>query len=286
MLFLAKIIALIPFWVLYPIGNVLSYPLSWVYRRKVVFKNLKKAFPEKDDKEIRQIRNQFYKNLMDIVIEAIKTFSISEANLKKRVVITNPEVLLDEFQNGKSVIIYASHYCNWEWVAHAIYFYGGFRLDPVYKVQSNKAMDSFVYHIRSRFGGQPIPKENAVRNIVKNKGEQRAVGFVADQRPHKTGSKQWVNLLDIETAFFPGNTVIPYITQFPAYYSRIVRVKRGYYEVEMVKIGEPPYQKGDPNVLLRYAEEIEKQLRDDPANWLWTHKRWKYKRSSEEELLS
>ncbi|MGB3464314.1 MAG: lysophospholipid acyltransferase family protein [Cyclobacteriaceae bacterium] len=286
MLVLAKIFGIIPFWILYPLGDILSYPVSWIYRREVVFNNLKTAFPEKSDQELRIIRRQFYKNFLNIIIEVIKIPSMSAEHLNRRIKLTNPELIEREFKANRSVVIFASHFCNWEWTALAVNSQTSFRLDPVYKIQANKMLDDFIYYLRSKFGGEPIPKENAVRNMLKNKDTVRAIGFVADQRPFKKGTRIWLDFLGKETAFFPGTVAIPYITQFPIYYMRINRLKRGYYEGELTLLGEPPHQKNDPAVLRRYVTEIENQIRQSPSDWLWSHKRWKYNRSSEEELLS
>lgn len=286
MLILFKLIGALPFWLLYPIGWILSIPTRLIYRRKVVFNNLRKAFPDKDVAEIRQIQKQFYRNFMDIVVETVKTPSISEKEFNRRVKLINAEVLEKEFQNDRSVLIFASHFCNWEWVSHAISLRTSYKLDPIYKVQANKVLDQFIYKVRTRFGGSPIPKESSVRNIIKNKGNKRAIGFVADQRPFTNGSKVWINFLSIETAFFPGCVAMPYITQFPCYYMKVVRVKRGFYEVEAINIGQPRFEKNDSSIIKKYASEIEKQIENHPADWLWSHKRWKYQRSNEEELLS
>lgn len=286
MLILFKILGAVPFWVLYPVSDLLSVLARFLYRRKAVYRNLKMVFPDKSAKEIRKIKHRFYRNFMNVIVEVLKTVSISEKELDKRVRLINPEIINQEYQKDNSVMIFASHFCNWEWVAHAFSLQTDYRLDPIYKVQANQFLDQFIYHIRSRFGGTPIPKENAVRNVIKNKDKKRAIGFVADQRPFKKGAKVWLTFLGIETAFFPGSVAMPYITQFPCFYLKTTRVKRGYYEIEAIQIGQPKYEKNDPQVLKKYALEIEKQIASHPADWLWSHKRWKYQRSNGEELLS
>ncbi len=275
MLVLFKVIGFLPLWFLYPIGDLLSVVARFIYRRKVVIENLKTVFPEKSDVELKQIRHQFYRNFMNIVVEVVKMVSISEKELNKRVKLINSEMLEEEYRNNRSIMIFASHFCNWEWAAHAVSLQTSYKLDPVYKVQANQVLDKFMYQIRSLTGGTPISKENAVRNILKNKDKSRAIGFVADQRPFKKGAKVWLTFLGKETAFFPGALAMPYISQFPSYYMKVIRVKRGYYEIEPVKIGEPKYEKNDPSVIKQYAKEIEKQIRNHPADWLWSHKRWK-----------
>lgn len=281
-----KLLGTLPIWILYPFGYLLSLLARRVYRRKEVLENLRMAFPEKSEKELIKIRSQFYKNLMQIVMEVIKTTTWSEAEMRKRTKLVNPEIIEDVYKQGGSVIIFASHCANWEWIAHAITLYTSFKLDPIYKVQANKLLDGFVHYVRARFGGTPIPKENAVRNVLKGKDRQRAIGFVADQRPFERGAKVWINFMGRETAFYPGNVALPYVTQFPCFYLKATRIKPGYYECEAIPLGNPPIPKKDASVLKNYAAEIEKQIQEYPADWLWSHKRWKYQRTSDEELLT
>ena len=117
---LFKVIGTFPLWLLYQVAYLLSILARFIYRPKVVLANLKVAFPEKSTAEIGKIKRQFYRNFMEIVVEVLKTVSISEKELNKRVRLVNPQLLEQEYQNGNSVMIFASHFCNWEWAAHAV----------------------------------------------------------------------------------------------------------------------------------------------------------------------
>lgn len=282
---LLKAIGLLPIQLLYATGALFSMIIRTFYRNRTVLNNLQIAFPEKSHQEIKNIRRRFYSNFVDVVVEVLKTTSMSRRQIDKRVRVINPEVFNEEFAKSRSIMLFASHFANWEWAALAISSQTQLKIDPIYKVQANHLLDTFIYNIRARFGGKPIPKESAVRNILKNKDKVRCVGFVADQRPQKMNSKVWLNFMGVETAFFPGNISLPYITQFPCYYMKNTRVKRGYYEVEAIKLADPPHNKNDPEVLKSYIAQIEDQINENPADWLWTHKRWKYKRPEKEELL-
>ncbi len=287
MLVFLKLISRIPFWILYPITEFLSVLARSLYRPKVVYGNLKLAFPDKSEKEIKLIKKQFYRNLFHVIIEILKSTSLSADDLRKRAKLSNPEVIESMYQQGKSVMIFAAHFGNWEWISHAVALGTSFNtVSPIYKTLSNKVFDQFMFKIRSMHGGKPLQKEQALRNILKNKELTRAVGMVGDQRPFVGGSKLWIKFMGNETAFFPGINTIPYLTQFDCYYLKSKRVRRGYYEIEAIPIGKAPFKKGETNVLLNYAKEMEKQLNSNPEDWLWTHKRWKYVRSNDEELLS
>ena len=115
-------------------------------------------------------------------------------------------------------------------------------------------------------------------------GEVRRIGIVTDQKPIYRASKIWQNLFGNETAFNIGGSVMACMTNYPCYYLKIDRLKRGYYELELIKIGEGPNEKGDKSMLINFVREVEKQIENTPENWLWSHDRWKYNRRKGEEL--
>jgi KDO2-lipid IV(A) lauroyltransferase len=102
------------------------------------------------------------------------------------------------------------------------------------------------------------------------------VAIVADQYPGQKKDKKYIiNFLNQETAFFQGANQLASLTQFPVMYGAVEKVKRGYYEVTMVPIAEPPYEKETPVIIENYACEAERVIRQHPSGWLWTHRRWK-----------
>lgn len=285
MYFFLRLLSRIPLRLLYVISTALSIPLGVVYRRRLVKANLRRVFPEKNEKEINQVMRAFYKNFCDVVVEVLKATTMPEKDLSNRIKFLNPEVIKDQQRLGKSVLFYASHQCNWEWMALA----SGSNLtvpgDVIYKPLMDKKADRFIYNMRSRFGGRPISKDRAAREILRLKNEHRIIGLVADQSPPRE-HVHWSHFFGIETDFYPGLVQLPYLMQVPAVFGRILRKKRGYYEVELVKIGEPPYAKGDFSVLKNYIRETEQVIKDQPEGYLWTHNRWKHTRNENEEIIN
>ena len=285
MFFLLKLISRSPLWLLYAFASVLSFPLRIFYRRKLVINNLKRAFPEKDSKQLNEIANKFYKRFSEILVETLKSATISEKEIAKRVVFKNPEIFIRHKEAGKSVLIYASHQCNWEWMAMGGRTYFPIPGDPIYKPLQNKKADKFIYDIRSRFGSKPLSKDIAAREILRQKDTFRIIGLVADQSPPRD-HVFWTHFFGQETDFYPGLVTLPYLMQAATVFCRIKRIKRGYYEVEVVDIGHPPFEKKDYSVLKNYIEETEKLISQAPENYLWTHNRWKHTRLENEEIIN
>ena len=87
-------ISILPHFILYGISDFFFVLLYYLvgYRKKVIYNNLKKSFPEKSHKKIKSIQRKFFRNLTDITIEIFKEFTISEKAMKKRFKFTNPEL--------------------------------------------------------------------------------------------------------------------------------------------------------------------------------------------------
>ncbi|MBK9109364.1 MAG: hypothetical protein IPM92_13595 [Saprospiraceae bacterium] len=108
----------LPFWVLYLISNTFYFIIFYLlrYRRKVVFENLKRAFPNKTNKEIHFTAKEFYKHFCDLILETLKLATLSKEEFKLRFYYANPELLTAFLKHDKSITIYAAHLGNWEWL--------------------------------------------------------------------------------------------------------------------------------------------------------------------------
>jgi KDO2-lipid IV(A) lauroyltransferase len=104
----------------------------------------------------------------------------------------------------------------------------------------------------------------------------RAIAIVADQFPGQGQDKRyWTTFLNQDTAFFQGIERLAELTQHPAFFFSVRKIRRGYYEATGVLISLPPYGRADHAMIEEYARRIESKLMMFPSNWLWTHNRWK-----------
>ncbi|MEO6633224.1 MAG: lauroyl acyltransferase, partial [Mucilaginibacter sp.] len=114
--FFLYLVSLLPFWFLYLVADLLFVILYYItgYRRKVVQENLRNSFPKKTEAERKAIEKKYFKYMADLMIETIKSVSMSRKSVEKRMICTNPEILEHYFGRGKSIIAAAGHYANWE----------------------------------------------------------------------------------------------------------------------------------------------------------------------------
>jgi Kdo2-lipid IVA lauroyltransferase/acyltransferase len=282
-LFLLKSLTRLPLPVLYELSRALFRCAYYVFhwRRPLAATNLRNAFPEKTEAERAGILKQSYRNLADLIFETVYGFGASPAEMQRRVHIDNPELLRQCTERGQSVVLLAAHFCNWEWLLLTAGAQLGLPIDAVYKPQRVAGFDRFLREGRSRFGGNPIPANNFLFDVMKRKKEARAYALVADQTPQKGEEKHWSRFLNQDTAFFVGADKIARILNAPVLFVSMRREQRGFYSARLELLASPPYPR-DPErdmgaeIIERYARALEQEIRRSPADWLWIHRKWKY----------
>lgn len=250
----------------------------------MVRKNLSNSFPDKSDHERKVIEREFYRNLADYSVEVLKLLTIQPDELKRRIVFKNAELIQKYKEEGKSIIGLASHQFNWEWVLAGGSLVLPIDIDFVYQPVSSPLFEEFSYACRTRFGAYAIKRTDVAREAIRRREKQRLISIVADQYPGYEHDKKYITkFLNQETAFFDGTNQMAILTQFPVTYFSVKKVRRGFYEVFIEEVALPPYGREDKQAVENYVRALEKQIELQPANWLWSHNRWKTRHLQENE---
>lgn len=251
------------------------------YRLKVVRTNLSNAYPNKTQKERDRIANQFYLHLCTSTIEAYRTLFMSEKQMKKHFVVTNPEMLEYLAQAGRNNISLFGHYANWEWVASMPLWTENLNISTLYKPLKNKFFDGLYLKIRQRFGTVCIDKNKVIRGMVQMSklGKPYTLAFIADQTPTPNNIHHWETFLNQESAMLTGWETIARKSNSIVVYLDIQRPKRGYYTCEIMLVEENPNDLQPFELTHKYVQLMEKTINRNPSLWLWSHKRWKHKRN-------
>ena len=272
-------ISKLPFPAIYILSDTTAFILQYVvrYRAKVVKENLCNSFPEKTPSEIKQITKDFYRNLCDVSFESLKILTVSKEELQKRVIITNMDVPLSTLDNGQSHLGLTSHLCNWEWLLQICAVESPYPIDAVYKPLSNLKMEAFTLELRSKFGANPVPMKDTLRQLIKTRKTVRSMAMVADQTPPHSEIQHWATFLNQYTPFYVGGDKIGGAMQLPILFVGMKRIKRGYYEVTFEMLKNLPISKEGHEVTDLFIKKLEGKIKEQPANWLWSHRRWKHK---------
>ena len=277
--FLLYLLSLLPLRLLYLLSDCLFFPLFYVvkYRRKVVEKQLEECFPEKSIQERQVIEHQFYHFFCDYLVEVIKLFSISKEEMMRRMKFVGIEQVREELKDKKFCFMYLGHYCNWEYIASLQYWLPEIHCGQIYHRIYNQAFDDLFLKLRGQFGGESILMKDTLRRILTLRSQEKKVmiGFIADQLPKWENMHHWTTFLNHDTSFFIGAERIAKQVDAALYYVDVERVKRGYYQVRFRLMTLHPKEFPDYTLTDRYACWLEESIRQKPAYWLWTHKRWK-----------
>ena len=276
------LISRLPFSLLYFFSDINFFFIYHVfgYRRKVVRVNLCNSFPEKSDKEIVSLEKKFYHHLCDLLMEILKIRGISKKQLLKRVHFKNTELLDELYEKGKSIIAVTGHLGNWEWTGMALPFNTKHKVFALVKPLSNEFLDKYMYKLRTRFAEDgPVPFKQAFRVIVKHKNIPTCSLLASDQTPTKGEIEYWTTFMNQETPVFLGTEKMARALNFEILFFPIRIIKRGYYEVEISKMFENPKGTVDFEITEKHTRLLEEFIFKNPENWLWSHRRWKHKRS-------
>ena len=250
----------------------------WRFRRKLSLSNLVNSFPDKSAAELESIARQSYRNAANMLAEVLKGATMSESELRRRVRILNLGAIEQFMRAGRSVVLLASHHCNWEWLLLTSSLELKFSIDAVYKPLRVAAIDRFMFETRSRFGGNPIMVRDFPGEVFRRRGSAHLFALVADQTPPQAEDKYWTPFLNQDTAFHAGADTVARITRSPVFFVGMTRLRRGYYEARLQLLAQPPYSGAGAEITERYVRAAEAHIAQHPADWLWMYRKWKYQK--------
>lgn len=279
---LVEAFRLVPFWLLYRISDGLAFVLHRLvkYRKNVIEENLRGAFPDKSEADIHKIVKGVYLNLTDITLETIKGFTAPMAELKRRSINRNPELVNKYLAEGKSVILSGSHLNSWEWPCMTIPEPINGPCVTAYKPLTNPLVDRYYNWRRTRGGMEMVSMDDTFKALRRYKETPSMFILVGDQSPSSHKSVLWLPFLNRETAFMPGIEFLARRFDYPVLYFQVERVRRGFYELTYREVWAEPKKAEETEITRAYAALVEQLIREQPENWLWSHKRWKLKRKT------
>jgi KDO2-lipid IV(A) lauroyltransferase len=272
------LISLIPFPLIYLLSDGVAFFLRRVlkYRLTVVNQNLLIAFPNKSNKERKQIAKEFYQKFTDSFFETIKLISMSDKSFTKRFT-SNVEVLNELYATGQNVQLMAGHFFNWEFANWGVAKYGKYPLIAVYMPLSNTFFDRLILDTRKRHGSIMISATNFKNQFHKYATSgQYAMALAADQNPGNPKSAYWVPFFGHLTPFVKGPEKGAKLNNTAQVFIHFYSTKRGYYHAQFEVMTTAPNYFKDGQLTALYVKVLEEKIKQFPANYLWSHRRWRY----------
>lgn len=274
------LVSILPFRVLYVFSDLLYLFIYKIfgYRKKVVKQNLNLVFPNKSKEEINAITKKFYHHLCDMMLESIKSLTISESEMKKRFTFTNVEEIHKLEKINKSIILMSSHYGSWEWI-FILQKYINHKGYAIYKRLRNKYFDRLVKRIRAKYNSHLITTKEAIPVLINSKknNELTINGFLSDQSPKAKKAYHWNKFMGITVPIHTGAEMLAKKLDMAVVFYSVKKIKRGYYEATFNTLCINPNEFEDYKITDEFMKLVEKQIHTAPEYYLWTHKRWKHK---------
>lgn len=281
-IFFLNILSRFPFWLIYLLSDLFYLIVFYIvkYRKNVVFENLKYAFPEKTDVEIKILAKKYFHHFCDLTLESIKTGSMKDSDFLERMKLKNAEILDPLYKRGQSAVVLTMHYNNWEWGVF-MSEYIKHKILAVYKPLHNDVFDRFIIKTRSKFGIELIKNNQVLRRILiaEKQKEPVCTWLAGDQTPPKFHSL-WFIFLNREAMFYQGPAFISKRFNQPVFFMKIEKTKRGRYVTTLELLCSDTGEITETEIIKLYIQKMEEVIRTKPEFYLWSHKRWKHTRPS------
>ena len=271
------LVSLLPFRALYFFVDIAYGFVFYIfkYRRDVVQHNLLIAFPEKTAAERKEIEKKFYHNLIDTLIESLKFITISKKQIQQRST-GQYELINSLIEKGRNVHIMAGHQFNWEF-ANLLYsmnlkvpFVG------IYMQIANKSLDRIFFNFRKQYGTVLISAQEFKNKRFEVFQHQYSLALAADQNPGDPSNGYWMNFFGKPVPFTTGPAKGAVKNNTAVVIVGFKKVRRGHYAFTTTMLAEDGSLYSPEQLTVMYKNALEKIIREDPSNYLWSHRRWKW----------
>lgn len=245
------------------------------YRKSTIEENIERSFPNLSPKERKKIRHKFYRHFTDLLAEGVKNLSISEKELKKRFKVENPKLMQELHDRKRNVLLVSGHYNNWEWLITAQNFLFLHKAIGIGMPLSSKFWDKKINSRRERYGMKVVNAKNYKQELKSNPETLKAVLVLSDQSPGDALKSYWMDFLNQQTPVLFGAEMMAHELDYSVVFFATRKVKRGFYKMELSLVAEKPSTTSWGQITESHTNKLEKEIIEQPAYWLWSHKRWK-----------
>jgi KDO2-lipid IV(A) lauroyltransferase len=246
-------------------------------RRAITLENLKNAFPEKSDTELKIIIKGVFQNLAISVCEFLWFPNLTDETLRKLVKYNNLDIMTGRHKLGRGMIMLSGHFANWELIAFATAYTTEIPFTIIVKTQTNKKVDRVINRHRTKYGNRVVAMEQSVREILSALTNGGIVAMAADQSAPK--ESVFVEFFGRAVATFQGPAVFALRSGAPLQMGILIRQPDFTYEAIIEEIDYSDLKEyNEQNIIeltQRHTALLEKYIRRYPELWMWTHRRWK-----------
>ena len=190
---------------------------------------------------------------------------------------SSPGKISFQVNNNKSVIIIGGHFNNWEWAGPILSQIGNHHFVSVYKKLSNNFFNNFMIKLRSRFDIDAVEMNDLIKYLFNN-DKCKMIALISDQNPVIDENTKWLSFFSHSVPVIDGPEKIAKKFNYPVLFCDIQKENNGFYNITFETLEENPKESTDGEITKKFFKRLEKQIKEDPNNYLWSHNRWKHKK--------
>lgn len=244
--------------------------------RKLIIANLKIAFPEKDNREIRKIARA---SCTHVVLFSMEFFWFTNRHdkLSKRMYISEEQKeLMAKCREIKTGLIWVvPHLGNWELGRIGI-SNAGFPMSVVARTMDNPHINSLINSSRKADGSEVIPAKGAVKGIIKALKQGSIIATLVDQNTRARDGGIFVDFFGLPVS--ASRAPAMFGRKFNAQLAISGAIRKGYeYEMIFEKLPKSANEYSSDEALIQEIMKLlENLVRKHPEQYLWMYERWRY----------
>lgn len=266
----------LPEWFLFRFADFLGWVMDKLkYRKDVIDINLNIAFPEKSESERARIRHDFYRHFTRFfVIEFNRSPYYTNRFIEHRITVENADLI--RRYSGQQMMFLSGHIGEFTLGSMIVMHILQDTVNVIIKQQKNPLTNAFFVNMRRRCNQKAIYAKGAIKNCLKVLKNGEHLGFLNDQNAGEKGIL--APFFGVDTSNMYGLPIFAReFPQMPLIMTYCTRLKDGYYSVWFEELHRP--KTDDPEEFAReivtaYNQKIEAVIRQNPSQYLWSHRRW------------
>ncbi len=274
---LFRLLCLFPPRMLGALGAGVGRVLYWLLPkfRDIALRNLRRAYPDKDDAWHRRTAWACFAELGRSMLELPHVFLRSRGFLLERVEACGLEAFLRERKRAGGAILVSAHHGNWE--------LGGLMLSAyvsdvamIYRPMRNASLDAFLRRCRQRFGMRTYSRFESMRWLPGFLRQGGALAIMVDQHMSQGRQIPFMGHLACTTTL---PAALALRQKLPIYSVSLHRQGRGFrFQLRFSPVSLPApsgeKERDEYRIMEVVGERIARIIDERPEDWLWIHKRW------------
>lgn len=175
-----------------------------------------------------------------------------------------------------ATIAVTAHFGNWEILGWLTVMHGS-KVASVAKPVKNPLIDAEINRVRTLSGQRIIPREGALRSLVRVLRDGGTVALLLDQDTLPAEGGVFVPFFDVPVPVSTAAAGLALKLDVPIMMAFGASDDKGVYHCHTRELLTPSDMEGMTplEVTVKITHFLEKQLREAPGYWLWAYKRWK-----------